>query len=63
MADITAAMVKGGADSLRLQVEQLIGADGQLVGYGGGLPLKKALLNFEATVHDFGPQPFSLVPA
>jgi methylated-DNA-[protein]-cysteine S-methyltransferase len=42
---------------------RVIGADGHLVGYGGGLPLKKALLNFEATVHDFGPQPFSLVPA
>jgi methylated-DNA-[protein]-cysteine S-methyltransferase len=42
---------------------RVIGADGQLVGYGGGIPLKKALLNFEATVHDFGPQPFSLVPA
>jgi methylated-DNA-[protein]-cysteine S-methyltransferase len=42
---------------------RVIGADGHLVGYGGGLNLKKALLNFEATVHDFGPQPFSLVPA
>jgi methylated-DNA-[protein]-cysteine S-methyltransferase len=42
---------------------RVIGADGHLVGYGGGLNLKKALLNFEATVKDFGPQPFSLVPA
>jgi methylated-DNA-[protein]-cysteine S-methyltransferase len=42
---------------------RVIGADGHLVGYGGGLNLKKALLNFEATVRDFGPQPFSLVPA
>jgi methylated-DNA-[protein]-cysteine S-methyltransferase len=42
---------------------RVIGADGHLVGYGGGLNLKKALLNFEATVLDFGPQPFSLVPA
>ena len=38
---------------------RVIGADGQLVGYGGGLNLKKELLNFEAMVHDFGPQPFA----
>jgi methylated-DNA-[protein]-cysteine S-methyltransferase len=42
---------------------RVIGADGHLVGYGGGLNLKKALLNFEAIVRDFGPQPFSFVPA
>jgi methylated-DNA-[protein]-cysteine S-methyltransferase len=42
---------------------RVIGADGNLVGYGGGLNLKKALLNFEATVRDFGPHSFSLVPA
>jgi methylated-DNA-[protein]-cysteine S-methyltransferase len=42
---------------------RVIGANGHLVGYGGGLNLKKALLNFEATVRDFGPQPFSLIPA
>jgi methylated-DNA-[protein]-cysteine S-methyltransferase len=40
---------------------RVIGADGHLVGYGGGLNMKKTLLNFEATVRDFGPQ--SLVPA
>jgi methylated-DNA-[protein]-cysteine S-methyltransferase len=49
--------------ALIVPCHRVIGANGQLVGYGGGLPLKKALLNFEATVHDFGPQPFSLVPA
>jgi methylated-DNA-[protein]-cysteine S-methyltransferase len=38
---------------------RVIGADGSLVGFGGGLDLKKALLNFEATVRDFGPQPFA----
>jgi methylated-DNA-[protein]-cysteine S-methyltransferase len=38
---------------------RVIGADGRLVGYGGGLHRKRALLQFEATVHDFGPQPFS----
>jgi methylated-DNA-[protein]-cysteine S-methyltransferase len=37
---------------------RVIGANGQLVGYGGGIELKKALLNFEAMVRDFGPQPF-----
>ena len=42
---------------------RVIGANGHLVGYGGGLNLKKALLNFEATVRDFGPQPFSPAPA
>jgi methylated-DNA-[protein]-cysteine S-methyltransferase len=42
---------------------RVIGADGHLVGYGGGLNLKKALLNFEATVHDFGPQSFLFAPA
>jgi methylated-DNA-[protein]-cysteine S-methyltransferase len=35
---------------------RVIGADGQLVGYGGGLDMKKTLLNFEASVRDFGPQ-------
>jgi methylated-DNA-[protein]-cysteine S-methyltransferase len=37
---------------------RVIGADGRLVGYGGGLNRKRALLQFEATVRDFGPQPF-----
>jgi methylated-DNA-[protein]-cysteine S-methyltransferase len=38
---------------------RVIGANGQLVGYGGGLDLKKALLGFEAMVRDFGPQRFA----
>jgi methylated-DNA-[protein]-cysteine S-methyltransferase len=38
---------------------RVIGANGRLVGYGGGLDRKRALLQFEATVHDFGPQAFS----
>ncbi|MBV8376425.1 MAG: methylated-DNA--[protein]-cysteine S-methyltransferase [Verrucomicrobia bacterium] len=38
---------------------RVIGADGRLVGYGGGLDRKRALLHFEATVRDFGPQAFS----
>jgi methylated-DNA-[protein]-cysteine S-methyltransferase len=37
---------------------RVIGADGRLVGYGGGLDRKRKLLQFEATVKDFGPQPF-----
>jgi methylated-DNA-[protein]-cysteine S-methyltransferase len=37
---------------------RVIGADGRLVGYGGGLDRKRELLQFEATVRDFGPQPF-----
>jgi methylated-DNA-[protein]-cysteine S-methyltransferase len=38
---------------------RVIGADGHLVGYGGGIEMKKALLNFEATIRDFGPHPFN----
>lgn len=38
---------------------RVIGANGQLVGYGGGLDLKKALLSFEGTVRDFGPHQFT----
>jgi methylated-DNA-[protein]-cysteine S-methyltransferase len=35
---------------------RVIGADGKLVGYGGGLSRKRALLQFEALVCDFGQQ-------
>jgi methylated-DNA-[protein]-cysteine S-methyltransferase len=38
---------------------RVIGANGRLVGYGGGLDLKKALLSFETTVRDFGPHRFA----
>jgi len=38
---------------------RVIGANGHLVGYGGGLNLKKELLSFEATVRDFGPHRFA----
>ena len=38
---------------------RVIGSNGQLVGYGGGLDRKRALLQFEAIVKDFGPQPFA----
>jgi methylated-DNA-[protein]-cysteine S-methyltransferase len=38
---------------------RVIGANGHLVGYGGGLDLKKVLLSFETTVRDFGPHRFA----
>jgi methylated-DNA-[protein]-cysteine S-methyltransferase len=44
--------------SIIIPCHRVIGANGSLVGYGGGLDRKRALLNFEATVRDFGPQPF-----
>ena len=44
--------------SIIVPCHRVIGADGRLVGYGGGLNRKRALLQFEATVRDFGPQPF-----
>jgi methylated-DNA-[protein]-cysteine S-methyltransferase len=37
---------------------RVIGANGKLTGYGGGLPRKEALLEFEAVVAARGPQPF-----
>jgi len=39
---------------------RVIGADGKLVGYGGGLLRKQALLQFEALVRDFGQQPMEV---
>ena len=44
--------------SIIVPCHRVIGANGRLVGYGGGLDRKRALLQFEATVRDFGPQPF-----
>ena len=40
---------------------RVIGAHGNLVGYGGGLNRKSALLLFEALVRDFGPHPFPVL--
>jgi methylated-DNA-[protein]-cysteine S-methyltransferase len=37
---------------------RVIGANGKLTGYGGGLPRKEALLAFEAAVAAKGPQAF-----
>jgi methylated-DNA-[protein]-cysteine S-methyltransferase len=42
--------------SIIVPCHRVIGAGGQLVGYGGGLDRKRALLEFEALVKDFGPQ-------
>jgi methylated-DNA-[protein]-cysteine S-methyltransferase len=44
--------------SIIVPCHRVIGANGSLVGYGGGLNRKRALLQFEANVRDFGPQPF-----
>jgi AraC family transcriptional regulator of adaptative response / DNA-3-methyladenine glycosylase II len=46
-------------DRVMMKLKELpgIGAKGQLVGYGGGLDRKRALLQFDAIVRDFGPQP------
>jgi methylated-DNA-[protein]-cysteine S-methyltransferase len=45
--------------SIIVPCHRVIGSDGSLVGYGGGIDRKRALLQFEATVRDFGPQSFS----
>lgn len=45
--------------SIIVPCHRVIGADGRLVGYGGGLQRKRVLLQFEATVKDFGPQPLN----
>lgn len=39
---------------------RVIGANGKLVGYGGGLPRKEALLSFEAAVLAEGPRAFEM---
>lgn len=41
-----------------LPCHRVIGASGKLVGYGGGLPRKEALLAFENGVRASGPHPF-----
>ncbi len=42
-----------------LPCHRVIGANGSLTGYGGGLERKAALLSFEANVRDFGPAPMN----
>jgi methylated-DNA-[protein]-cysteine S-methyltransferase len=49
--------------SIIVPCHRVIGVNGRLVGYGGGIERKRALLQFEATVRDFGPTPFSRLVA
>ncbi|MDQ6693889.1 MAG: methylated-DNA--[protein]-cysteine S-methyltransferase [Chloroflexota bacterium] len=44
--------------SIIVPCHRVIGANGRLVGYGGGLNRKEALLAFESQVLTTGPQPF-----
>ena len=46
-----------------LPCHRVVGADGSLTGYAGGLPMKRALLEFEAAVAAAGrPVPFRVRP-
>lgn len=45
--------------SIVVPCHRVIGADGKLTGYGGGLDRKKALLDFEASVLAHGPRSFT----
>ncbi len=45
--------------SIIVPCHRVIGANGKLVGYGGGLSRKAALLAFESTIMASGPQPFT----
>jgi methylated-DNA-[protein]-cysteine S-methyltransferase len=44
--------------SIIVPCHRVIGSNGKLTGYGGGLPRKAALLDFEFTVLVNGPRPF-----
>ena len=44
--------------SIIVPCHRVIGSNGKLTGYGGGLPRKAALLDFEFTVLANGPRPF-----
>jgi methylated-DNA-[protein]-cysteine S-methyltransferase len=46
--------------SIIVPCHRVIGANGKLVGYGGGLPRKQALLIHETKVNSRGPQPLIL---
>lgn len=45
--------------SIIVPCHRVIGANGSLTGYGGGLPCKQALLAFEAAVLREGPRPMA----
>jgi methylated-DNA-[protein]-cysteine S-methyltransferase len=47
--------------SIIVPCHRVIGANGKLVGYGGGLDRKVALLSFEAAVRVHGPRPMANV--
>jgi methylated-DNA-[protein]-cysteine S-methyltransferase len=47
--------------SIIVPCHRVIGANGKLTGYGGGLPRKAALLAFEAAVLAGGPRPFPTI--
>jgi methylated-DNA-[protein]-cysteine S-methyltransferase len=47
--------------SIIVPCHRVIGANGKLTGYGGGLPRKQALLAFEAAVLAYGARPFFLL--
>jgi methylated-DNA-[protein]-cysteine S-methyltransferase len=44
--------------SIIVPCHRVIGSNGKLTGYGGGLPRKAALLDFEFTVRLSGPRSF-----
>jgi methylated-DNA-[protein]-cysteine S-methyltransferase len=46
--------------SIIIPCHRVIGTNGSLTGYGGGLERKKALLEFEAAVLKNGPRPFTI---
>lgn len=50
---IRAAATANGANAISIIVpcHRIIGADGSLVGYAGGIPTKKALLELEGSLH------------
>ncbi|MDE2127902.1 MAG: methylated-DNA--[protein]-cysteine S-methyltransferase [Armatimonadetes bacterium] len=45
--------------ALVVPCHRVIGSGGRLTGYGGGLPLKQALIQFEAEVRMYGPTQFA----
>jgi methylated-DNA-[protein]-cysteine S-methyltransferase len=49
-ARVVGAACNGNPIPLIVPCHRVIGADGALVGFGGGLPLKRALLDFESVV-------------
>lgn len=64
LGDVALARAVGtanGANPIAIIVpcHRVIGSNGKLVGYGGGIETKKKLLDFEASVLLHGPQPFA----